>query len=187
MNGPSRVPWAEFSHDPRRPDAAALRASDRDREVVLRVLGDGFADGRLDRDEYDERAAAATGARKLGDLPSLLADLVPAGGPARSSDLTAMGPQDLRARAERNHAAQLRRAVLSMLVPSLICAVIWLLSGFGPDGWDLPFPWPLLVLVGTGIQTLRVLVQRQEIVDDEQARLEKKQREALEARRTEPE
>ena len=36
----------------------ALRAADADREIIHRVLGDAFADGRLDREEYDERSAS---------------------------------------------------------------------------------------------------------------------------------
>ena len=53
------VPGRDFTEDPRRPDAAALRASDRDRDVVLGVLAEGYADGRLTKEEYDERAGAA--------------------------------------------------------------------------------------------------------------------------------
>ena len=69
--------WASFQHDPRDPAVAPLRASDADRNVVHGVLTDAFADGRLDREEYDERTAATLQARTLGQLPALVADLVP--------------------------------------------------------------------------------------------------------------
>ena len=51
--------------------------SDRDRDVVLGVLGEGYADGRLTKEEYDERAGATAAAKTLGELPTLIADLVP--------------------------------------------------------------------------------------------------------------
>ena len=69
--------WASFQHDPRDPAVAPLRASDADRNVVHGVLTEAFADGRLDREEYDERTAATLQARTLGELPALVADLVP--------------------------------------------------------------------------------------------------------------
>ena len=69
--------WASFQHDPRDPAVAPLRASDADRDVVHRVLADAFADGRLDREEYDERSATVLAARTLGELPPLVSDLVP--------------------------------------------------------------------------------------------------------------
>lgn len=46
--------WGSFAHDPREPAVAPLRASDADREVIHGVLAEAFADGRLDRSEYDE-------------------------------------------------------------------------------------------------------------------------------------
>src|SRR3954449_7875839 len=73
----ARDVWASFQHDPRDPAAAPLRASDADRNVVHQLLTDAFADGRLDREEYDERTAAAMSARTLGELPPLVSDLVP--------------------------------------------------------------------------------------------------------------
>ncbi len=52
-----------------------LRASDGDRERVIAMLGDAFADGRLSQDEYSERSQAAISARTLGDLARLTTDL----------------------------------------------------------------------------------------------------------------
>ena len=64
----------------------AIRASDQDREAVLQRLQAGFADGRLDDDEFDQRMRAALTARTGADLAPLLDDLpaVAAGGPAVS-------------------------------------------------------------------------------------------------------
>lgn len=55
-----------------------LRASNSDRERVLKVLREAATDGRLDLDEFQERSDRAQEARTLGDLPPLTADLLPA-------------------------------------------------------------------------------------------------------------
>jgi hypothetical protein len=177
--------WGRFSLDPRQPSSAPMRASDDDRQIALQLLAAAYADGRITRDEYDERADAAAAVTTLGDLPPLLTDLVPAERPSAPRDLTSMGPDELRARARQAYEARLRHALLGMLIPSLICILIWVVGGFGPDGWEMEYPWPLFVVIGTGIHPLRVRRAKQDIVDREHARLEKKQRKALEAPRRE--
>lgn len=170
---PSPGPWDHFAQDPRRPEAAGLRASDRDRDVVLGVLGEAYADGRLDRMEYDERSGRAAQAKTLGELPALVADLVPDRSPRRGTDLATASPDELRAMAVRRWESHRRQALTGLLVPSLICWIIWVVSGAG-------FPWPVFVMLGTGMNLLRVLINKQDIVDEEQRRLERKQRKALE-------
>lgn len=54
-----------------------LRASDSDRERVLRVLREATADGRLDLEEFEERSTLVHEARTLGELPGVTADLLP--------------------------------------------------------------------------------------------------------------
>ncbi len=66
--------WSRFRLDPRL--HTRLRAADEDRDIVRECLGDAFADGRLDRDELDDRLAAVGDARLLGDLLDSLSDLV---------------------------------------------------------------------------------------------------------------
>lgn len=51
------------------------RTSDADRDRVTARLRDHYAEGRLTRDELDERIAAALNARTFGDLRRVLADL----------------------------------------------------------------------------------------------------------------
>jgi Domain of unknown function (DUF1707) len=58
----------------------SIRASDQERESVVAVLRDAFTDGRLTFDEFEERTAAAYGAKTWADLRVLTADL-PAGLP----------------------------------------------------------------------------------------------------------
>jgi hypothetical protein len=166
--------WSRFGHDPRSDSSRALRASDADREVAREALAEAYADGRLDRAELDDRLDALTTCRRLAGLVPLLDDLVPA------TEAPAVAPSEtLRAEAVLAYEAQRRRALLAMLVPSLVCTVIWFVSGFGPDGWHLVYPWPLLVVLGTGLAPLRTMIQRQDIIVSELRRLEKKQRKAL--------
>lgn len=52
-----------------------MRASDADRDKYTAVLQDAFAEGRLTREEYDERLEAVYRARTYGDLEPLVSDL----------------------------------------------------------------------------------------------------------------
>jgi hypothetical protein len=52
-----------------------LRASHADREHAIDVLKNGFAEGRLTKEEYDVRAGRAFAARTVGDLTAITADL----------------------------------------------------------------------------------------------------------------
>ena len=53
-----------------------LRASDSDRDQVANVLNSAFAEGRLSRDEYDERLDSLLRAKTFDDLVGLTRDLV---------------------------------------------------------------------------------------------------------------
>ncbi len=53
----------------------AVRASDDERSQVQSVLNDAYAEGRLTRDEWDERATALAGPMTYADLARLTADL----------------------------------------------------------------------------------------------------------------
>jgi hypothetical protein len=52
-----------------------IRVSDADRERVTGRLREHFAEGRLTRDELDERITAALNAKTVGDLRPVMADL----------------------------------------------------------------------------------------------------------------
>ena len=180
---PSPAPWDDFTQDPRLPQAAPLRASDRDRDVVLGVLGEGYAEGRLDKAEYDDRSQTTGTAKTLGELVPLIDDLVPHTAPTPRGVL--LSRDALTARALSHWEDQRRRAMMGFLLPTLICWVIWLASSMPQRGdWDLSFPWPLFVTLGTAVHVIRVQLNRQSIIAEEQARLEKKQLKALEKRRT---
>jgi hypothetical protein len=164
--------WHEFEHDPRAAENARLRASDRDRDVVHALLGTAYSDGRLDREEFDERAAQVAGARTLAELPPIVADL------ASSSSSTLMRPAELRAEAERRYLRERREAFFAALVPSLVCWTIWawvLIAGHGTV-----FPWPVFVTIGTGARALRLVTDKEDQIVAIQRRLEKRQARALE-------
>jgi uncharacterized membrane protein len=58
-----------------------LRASDQDRERAAEVLKDGYAEGRVSKDEYDTLLGQVYAARTVGDLATLTSQL-PGGGAA---------------------------------------------------------------------------------------------------------
>jgi hypothetical protein len=161
--------WSQFEHDPRVASNAAMRASDRDRDVIATVLGNAFAEGRLTDAEYDERSTAALASRTLGDLVPLVADL-PTAAPAPRASIPDQAAQ--------SYVNERRQALWGFLSASLVCWVIWLVTGSG-------FPWPIFVMLGTGLNAGRVMWQKDEIIDAETRRLEKKERKELRQREDE--
>lgn len=164
--------WASFSRDPRLDAHAGLRASDGDRDVVHQLLAEAYADGRLDRDEFDARSEQTSGARTLGQLPPLVSDLVATGSTA-SGALVPADADEIRQRAVAKYQSDRREALMGFLAPSIICVVIWLIIN-NPNYADAFF-WPGFVIAGTGINVLRTLVRRQDMIEENVRRLEKKQ------------
>lgn len=52
-----------------------LRIGDREREAAAAALGEHFVEGRITREEYDERSAVVWSARTEADLRPVFADL----------------------------------------------------------------------------------------------------------------
>ena len=172
MSSPSV--WHEFALDPRDPAHAGLRAADADRDVVRRVLGDAYAEGKLDREEFDERTDVVATSRTLGQLPAIIDDLVPTTG-ARSP--AGWQPRTVEERALRRYQRGRREAVGRFVFVSTLCWVIWLFASLRGD--ELMFPWPLFVMLGTGFPAARFLTGRDEIVAEEIRKIEKKDRKEL--------
>jgi hypothetical protein len=173
--------WDEFEFDPRSAQYGGLRASDSDRDVVHRVLGGAYADGRITREEFDERNEAVLGARTLAELPALISDLVPVSGLPAPRVLPALDPTALQSRAEAAYRRDVREAAWGFVSASIICWVIWGVTSAGG------FPWPVFVMLGTGLHLLRLLVMRGDQVEEQRKRLEHKERKALEQQRRGPE
>ena len=69
----ARLPYRELVSEPAGSDE--LRVGTREREDAVKVLGDHFAEGRLQVDEYEDRVSQAVEARTRGDLRPLFRDL----------------------------------------------------------------------------------------------------------------
>ena len=160
--------WGSFRLDPRQPGSASLRASDADREVVRAVLAEAYSDGRLARDEYDDRTGVLFGAgRTLGDLTPLVTDLVAGGSPGQAP--APPGRADLRERGIRKWRTDVEDAVVAFLVPNIVCTVIWAGTSAGKFFWPM---FPMLIL---GLNLLRTVVQRETVIGEEVGRLESRQ------------
>lgn len=170
----ARDVWTRFGHDPRRSEHAHLRASDRDREIVHDVLGDALAEGRLSFGELEERSDRVSASRTLGELPPLIADLVPVQ-PRGVSRLELLTPQTLPAEAERRYRAERRSALYVFLYASLISLAIWGASGAG-------FFWPAFVILASGIRPASLVLNRDDRVRTIERRLERKRARAIKAR-----
>jgi Domain of unknown function (DUF1707) len=159
--------WRQFDHDPRSPANARMRASDRDRAVVETILADAFAEGRITRDEYDERTGTALASRTLGELVPLISDL-PVGPTPRS------GTGDLRDQAVRRWEAERREALLGLIGLSALLWTIWAVTMWGG------FPWPLFPMGFAVMNLVRIVANKRDIIEEHTRRLEKKERKELE-------
>ncbi|MFC2686625.1 MAG: DUF1707 domain-containing protein [Arachnia propionica] len=59
------------------PQPDHLRCSDADRTAIEQLLTDAYSDGRLTREEHDERLNKTWEAKTFGDLREITTDLVP--------------------------------------------------------------------------------------------------------------
>jgi len=157
--------WESFRLDPRQAGNAPMRASDADRELIRGVLADAYGDGRLTREEYDDRLNTLFGSLTLGELPSLVADLMPSGNP--SAVPAPLHPADLRVQGARKWRRDVEEAFAAFLVPSVICTVIWIAVGGGG------FFWPVFPMLFLGLNLVKTVVQRESAIEHEVVRLEK--------------
>lgn len=178
--------WSRFAHDPRDPAYAGMRASDRDRAVVHDVLAEAYAEGRLDRDELDERIGVVDSAKTYADLVppirDLTADVVPVtfapGAPGVPAAPAA--PADLRRQAEQYYRDQLRDSFFGLLIPNLVCWAVWFMAGHGG------FIWPVFVTIPTLASFLKFAGNKQRTIDARVEKLQRRQAKALEESSTPP-
>ncbi len=122
---------------PARDEHNGMRVSDAERDAVAGTLADHFREGRLNREELDERLGRALAARTRGELGALLADL-PGGleqddaGPGRQT-----GPAIARWRLKVIPVAALAAVVVAFAVASA--------THGGRPYW---FPWWLVIVAG---------------------------------------
>lgn len=173
--------WSSFTRDPRDGQFRMLRASDQDRSLVQQVLSDAYADGRLDRDEFDERSEAARTVRVLADIEPLLQDLVaPRLEPGGS--LVHANPRDLEQLAEQHWQRRRRESVFGFLGISTLTTAIWFATAWDKGDFTPYFFWPGILMALSVIRLVRVTTSRQEIVADEVRRLQKRQAKELRSR-----
>jgi hypothetical protein len=123
----------------------SARVGDGDREQVITLLVDAFADGRLTRDEFDARSAKALAARTGDDLNPLTEDLAP-GWHADRGRVRRDAPHPGRA------AAPLRADTRPYVGIMLLLITVWLVTGLVTQSWYPWFVWPALGW-GIGIVT----------------------------------
>jgi hypothetical protein len=170
--------WREFANDPRSPAYASMRAADADRDVVLRALGEAYAEGRLDAAEFDERSSAVQKARTLGELPAFLADLVPPPNvaphpPTALSSMRPLTPERVEAEAVARWEKSRREAFTMWVFVSVVCWVIYLATSFPGH------PWPVYPMVGTSLPVLGTLIQRKDMIASNRRKIIAKHQKAL--------
>ena len=107
-----------------------IRASDEERESVVDVLSDAYADGRLTLDEFEERTSAAYNAKTWAELRELTGDLPVE--PVLGADL----PQATGSRAvpPAGRSRQPRRErPLGTLLPVVFACILFFAAAGSPD------------------------------------------------------
>ena len=172
--------WRQFGHDPRIPAYAAMRASDADRDIVLRALGEAYAEGRIDAAEFDERTSGVQGARTLGELPEFLTDLVPAVDAPSTvtlSTLPPLTPERVESEAVARWEKSRREALTMWVFVSVVCWVIYLATSLGNA--NLYHPWPIYPMLGTSLPLLGTMLQRKDMIAGNRRRIVAKHEKAV--------
>jgi hypothetical protein len=97
-----RVTESPMSSSVGPPVGGNLRASDADREQVMTVLSTAFAEGRISREEHDERLQQAMAARTFDDLIPITHDLVVVAPQAAAT----VAPTDTRYAVDTSHSSE---------------------------------------------------------------------------------
>jgi hypothetical protein len=105
----------------------SLRASDGDRELVVNLLNEHTAAGRLTLSEFEDRVTAAYAAQTLADLDRTLIDLPPTAPPAHEA-----------------RSSWWATPLPAIVFTGLICLMIWAFTSVG-SGRPLYF-WPMWVV-----------------------------------------
>ncbi len=163
--------WTRFSADPRHESSSTVRAADADRDVAHEVLGEAFAVGQLNLDEFDERTTAVIESRTLGQLLEIVHDVVP------SSAITAVmrsATTDVHDEAVTRYRRDLRRAGRAWVLVTTATVAVWGLSSLISTDL-LPF-WPILPMLGIGIGWLSVRLTADSRVEDHEAKVTESRR-----------
>lgn len=125
----------------------ALRASDTERDDALQALAAHYADGRLERAEFDERAEVALAARTRDQLHALFADLPgPVPVPSSTPEVVPAAPRT----PERVAEARLRQRPAGFPPPIVFSPVLFVFAIVAVLYGAPPFPLIPLVFILTG-------------------------------------
>ena len=116
------------------------RAGDRDRERTAARLGQAFAQGYLELDEYEQRVQAVFGTHTTGELDQFLADL----------PLDRIRRADPRRRAARIEAARrgVRLHLAAYRAMTVVVLAVW--AAVAATAGETYF-WPVWPILGAGI------------------------------------
>jgi len=110
---------------PQPPPADLLRVGDAERQQAVTALGEHYAAGRLDQDEYDTRIQTAYAARTRVDLQGLFGDL-PEPVPFRAAGHQPAGTRQVGWQAGRDARDRPRRRTGAPVIPVIMAIAIFL-------------------------------------------------------------
>lgn len=166
--------WTRFPLDPR--SSGDLRAGDSDRDIAREILTEAYADGRIDRLEYDQRIEGAIQAHHLGQLVPILNDVSVAPAGQRSTQPQPPAPQPHNRSQPKTRASgkgrrgAVRTAVFVVGVTNLVWVFISISAG------QLTYYWPMWPALGMVIMLLAVFMFRQDPQEPEQRRRDGRRR-----------
>ena len=124
-----------------------IRVSDAERNAVAELLGQHYADGRLDQAEFDERVSRAMAAKTRGDLEGIFDDLpdLGHGGPLAGGAGTPAGPggPGIPVRVHRGHG--IARPILLLALLLIAANVTW--HAFYGFFFIQPVVWTFIIIV----------------------------------------
>jgi hypothetical protein len=127
-----------------------IRVSDAERNAVVELLGQHYAEGRLDQSEFDERVNRAMAAKTRGDLEGLFDDLpeLGQGAPAAGRPGTPGGPGGPGVPVRVRRGRGILRPLLFVALVLIAANVTWHAFFFTSFLVIKPLIWVLVIAVG---------------------------------------
>lgn len=131
-----------------------MRAGDSDRDTAREILTEAYAQGRIDRLEYDQRIESTLQAHHLGQLVPILNDisLTPLGQPSAPAARAHAPTAPSRRSSGKGRSGAVKTAVFVVGVTNLV----WLLTSI--TSGQLNYYWPMWPALGMAIMLLAVFV-----------------------------